>query len=179
MVDFITKYNIFAETQYGFRKNKSTESALLDFTNYIHEGLTKNLNVGAVFMDLSKAFDVINHSIIETKLEHYGFRGIFLTFLMNFIKERKYFVSVNGLKSGINTVNIGVPQGSTLGPLLFLLYINDMKNCSKILKFIQFADDTTLLFSSKCIQHLTNKLGTEANKVFIWLAANKLIINLT
>lgn len=82
-------------------KNKSTEAALLDFTNYIHEGLTKKLNVGTVFMDLSKAFDVINHSILETKLEHYGFRGIFLKFPMNFIQERKYFVSVNGLKSDI------------------------------------------------------------------------------
>ena len=179
MVDFINKYNIFADTQYGFRKKKSTEAALLDFTNCIHEGLTKKLNIGTVFMDLSKAFDVINHSILETKLEHYGFRGIFLKFMMSFIKERQYFVSVNGLKSDINTVNIGVPQGSTLGPLLFLLYINDMKNCSKILKFIQFADDTTLLFSSNNIAHLRNTLETEANKVFIWLAANKLIINLT
>ena len=135
---------------HGFKK-KSTEAALLDFTNCIHEGLTKKLNIGTVFMDLSKAFDVINHSILETKLEHYGFRGIFLKFMMSFIKERQYFVSVNGLKSDINTVNIGVPQGSTLGPLLFLLYINDMKNCSKILEFIQFADDTTLLFSSNNI----------------------------
>ena len=179
MVEFITKYNIFAETQYGFRKGKSTETALLDFTDYIHEGLTNKHNVGSVFMDLSKAFDVIDHSIIETKLEHYGFRGIFLDFLMNFIKERKYFVSVNGLKSEINTVNIGVPQGSTLGPLLFLLYINDMKNCSKILKFIQFADDTTILYSHSNIAQLKTILEAEANKVINWLSANKLIINFT
>ena len=179
MVDFIDKYNIFADTQYGFRKKKSTEGALLDFTNYIHEGLTKKFNIGAVFMDLSKAFDVIDHSILETKLEHYGFRGIFLKFMMSFVKKHQYFVWVNVLKSDINTVNIGVPQGSTLGPLLFLLYINDMKNCSKILKFIQFADDTTLLFCCKNIVNLRNILGIEANKVFNWLAANKLIINLT
>ena len=104
---------------------------------------------------------------------------LFLKFLMSFVKKLQYFVSVNGLKSDINTVNIGVPQGSTLGPLLFLLYINDMKNCSKILKFIQFADDTTLLFCCKNIVNLRNILGIEANKVFNWLAANKLIINLT
>ena len=104
---------------------------------------------------------------------------MFLKFMMSFVKERQYFVSVNGLKSDINTVNIGVPQGSTLGPLLFLLYINDMKNCSKILKFIQFADDTTLLFSCNSIENLRETLGTEANKVFNWLAANKLVINLT
>ena len=98
---------------------------------------------------------------------------------MNFINERKYFVSVNGLKSDISTVNIGVPQGSTLGPLLFLLYVNDMKNISRKIKLILFADDTTLLFRSSNIEHLNNTLETEANKVVNWLSANKLIINLT
>ena len=178
MIEFIDKYDIFSKNQFGFRKNKSTESALLEFTNYIYEGLTNRNNVGSIFMDLSKAFDVINHSILETKLEHYGFRGIFLKFLMNFIQERKYFVSVNGLKSDISTVNIGVPQGSTLGPLLFLLYINDMENISNKIKFILFADDTTLLFRSACIKHLKHVLETEAIKVVNWLSANKLIINL-
>ena len=134
MIVFIEKYNILSDTQYGFRKNKSTESALLNFKNYIQEGLANRLSVGSVFMDLSKAFDVINHSILKTKLEHYGFRGIFLDFLMSFVTDRKYFVNVNGLNSDIKTVNIGVPQGSTLGPLLFLIYINDMSNCSEILR---------------------------------------------
>ena len=179
MLDFIGKNNIFSDIQYGFRKKKSAETALLDFTNYTYGGLTAKQNVGSIFMDLSKAFDVIDHSILETKLEHYGFRGIFLKLLMNFLKNRKYFVSVNGLKSGINTVNIGVPQGSTLGPLLFLVYINDMKNSSKLLKFIQFADDTTLMYRSKCIVQLNNILETEGDKVTKWLSANRLIINLT
>ena len=98
-------------------------------------------------MDLSKAFDVMNHEILKQKLDHYGFRGIFLDFMMQFIQDRRYFVNVNGLNSDIRNVNIGVPQGSTLGPLLFLIYVNDMKNSSSILKFIQFADDTTVLFS--------------------------------
>ena len=169
MLDYIIKFNVFSDTQYGFRKNKSTETALLDFTNYIYEGLSKKLNVGSIFMDLSKAFDVMNHSILEKKLEHYGFRGKFLQLLMNFIKDRKYFVCVNGLKSDINTVNIGVPQGSTLGPLLFLIYINDMKNCSDLLKFIQFADDTTLMYRCSSIEQLNNILITEGNKVVTWL----------
>ena len=95
-------------------------------------------------MDLSKAFDVMNHDILEIKLKHYGFRGNFLNLIMNFTRNRKYFVNVNGLNSDIRYVNIGVPQGSTLGPLLFLLYVNDMINCSTILHFTQFADDTTL-----------------------------------
>ena len=126
-------------------------------------------------MDLSKAFDVIDHSILKTKLEHYGFRGIFLNLLTDFIKDRKYFVCVNGLKSDIITSNIGVPQGSTLGPLLFLIYINDMKNCSDLLKFIQFADDTTLLFRSKNIEQLNSILEKECNKVITWLSANRLV----
>ena len=179
MLQFIDKNNIFSETQYGFRKKKSCEAALLDFTNYIYEGLSKKLNIGSIFMDLSKAFDVIDHSILETKLEHYGFRGIFLKLLINFIKDRKYFVCVNGLKSDIRTLNIGVPQGSTLGPLLFLIYINDMKNSSELLKFIQFADDTTLMFRSNSIEKLNSTLEIEADKVVKWLYANRLIINLT
>ena len=130
-------------------------------------------------MDLSKAFDVMDHSILKTKLEHYGFRGKFLDYIMSFMKDREYFVYVNGYKSSTETVNIGVPQGSTLGPLLFLIYVNDMKYCSDILKFIQFADDTTLIFTHPDILELNRILEIEATKVIKWLSANKLIINLT
>ena len=87
-------------------------------------------------MDLSKAFDVLDHQILATKLEHYGFRGKFLEMLLNFVSNRNYFVSTNGSKSITKTVNIGVPQGSTLGPLLFLLYVNDMCNSSSVKKLI-------------------------------------------
>ena len=179
MVDFINKNNIFSETQYGFRKSKSTETALIDFTDYVHNGLTNKQNVGSIFMDLSKAFDVMDHSILKTKLEHYGFRGKFLDYLMSFMKDREYFVYVNGFKSSTEIVNIGVPQGSTLGPLLFLIYVNDMKYCSNILKFIQFANDTTLLYTHSDILELNRILEIEATKVIKWLSANKLIINLT
>ena len=179
MVDFINKKHIFSETQYGFRKNKNTEAALIDFTDYIYNGLIDKCNIGSIFMDLSKAFDVMDHSILKTKLEHYGFRGKFLDFLMSFLKEREYFVCANGFKSGIKTVNIGVPQGSTLGPLLFLIYVNDMKNSSKILKFIQFADDTTISYRHKKIADLNKILEVEATKVIKWLLANKLIINVS
>ena len=179
MVDFINKNNIFSETQYGFRKSKSTETALIDFTDYVHNGLTNKQNVGSIFMDLSKAFDVMDHSILKSKLEHYGFRGKFLDYLMSFMKDREYFVYANGFKSSTEIVNIGVPQGSTLGPLLFLIYVNDMKYCSNILKFIQFADDTTLLYTHSDIFELNRILEIEATKVIKWLSANKLIINLT
>ena len=140
---------ILSKSQFGFRKNVSTETALANFIDYVHKGLTAKHNVGAIFMDLSQAFDVMDHNILEIKLKHYGFRGTFLKFLMSFVRNRKYFVNINGMNSNTRPVNIGVPQGSTLGPLLFLLYINDMKNCSSILQFTQFADDTTSAFSCK------------------------------
>ena len=179
MLEFINKNNIFSNTQYGFRKEMGTETALIDFTDFIHQGLLKRHNVGTIFMDLSKAFDVMDHNILKIKLEHYGFRGKFLDFLISFIENRKYFVHVNGVNSITKTVNIGVPQGSTLGPLLFLIFINDMKNCSDLLKFIQFADDTTLLFSASDIEQLNEILENEGNKVINWLNSNKLIINLS
>ena len=179
MLNFIDKYNIFSNTQFGFRKKLSTESALLSFTDYVHEGLTLKHNVGTLYMDLSKAFDVMDHDILETKLEHYGFRGNFLRFLMSFVRNRKYFVHINELNSKTNIVNIGVPQGSTLGPLLFLLYVNDMKSASSLLKFVQFADDTTLAYSCEDFYLLQRTLETEAQKVMEWLLANKLLVNLT
>ena len=179
MLEYIQKYNIFSSTQFGFRKEMGTETALVEFTEFIHNGLNKKHNIGSIFMDLSKAFDVMDHRILKDKLEHYGFRGKFLDFLMSFLIQRKYFVYVNGFRSDIKTVNIGVPQGSTLGPLLFLIFINDMKNCSLLLKFIQFADDTTILFSSNDINILNEILEREANKVILWFNANKLIINVS
>ena len=95
---------------------------LLDF---LQKGLNDSKDIISVFLDLSKAFDVIDHKILAMKLEYYGFRGKFKDFLLSFIKDRKYFVNINGKNSETKTVNIGVPQGSTLGPLLFLIYINE------------------------------------------------------
>ena len=150
---------------------------MINFIDFVQKGLTDKQNVGAVFMDLSKAFDVMNHDILENKLKHYGFRGNFLNLIMNFTRNRKYFVNINGLNSVIKNVNIGVPQGSTLGPLLFLLYVNDMINCSTILHFTQFADDTTLGYRSNNLPELQNILEEEVHKVTKWLAANKLLLN--
>ena len=106
MIIFINKNKILSDTQFGFRKNMGTETALMKFMDYIHSGLSSKHYVGTVFMDLSKAFDVMNHEILKQKLDHYGFRGIFLDFMMQFIQDRRYFVNVNGLNSDIRNVNI-------------------------------------------------------------------------
>ena len=112
MINFIEKNNILSITQYGFRNGLSTENAIINFIDKIHTGLEKRQHTAAIFMDLSKAFDVLDHQILATKLEHYGFRGKFLEMLLNFVSNRNYFVSTNGSKSITKTVNIGVPQGS-------------------------------------------------------------------
>ena len=156
-----------------------TETALLNYIDNIQTQLNNHKYTISIFMDLSKAFDVINHEILKNKLDHYGFRGNFLNLLMNFIKDRQYFVHVNGLNSDMKTLNIGVPQGSTLGPLLFLIYINDMVNCSDRLFLTQFADDSTITYSSLDLEQAIRTVEHEFKRVLDWLAANKLIINLT
>merc|ERR1711942_568571 len=123
-----------------------TETALLNYIDHIQNESNDSKVAISIFMDLSKAFDVINHKILETKLHHYGFRGKFLEFLLSFIKDRKYFVHINGHSSDTKTVKIEIPQGSTLGPLLFLLYINDMVLCSVLLFQSKFADDSTVTY---------------------------------
>ena len=178
MISFIDKNSIFAPTQFGFRKGMSPETALIDYITGIQSGLNKKHFTISILMDLSKAFDLMDHNILKTKLEHYGFRGNFLNFIMNFLSDREYFVNINGEKSKTKSVKIGVPQGSTLGPLLFLIYVNDMANSSNILKFSQFADDSTATHSSLNLRSAVTTMEKEFEKVLTWLSANKLIINL-
>ncbi|CAL4158822.1 unnamed protein product, partial [Meganyctiphanes norvegica] len=178
MISFLDRYEIISNTQFGFRKNMGTETALLNYIEFLKSELTNYKYIISVFLDLSKAFDVIDHKILKMKLEYYGFRGKFLEFLMSFIKDRKYFVHINGINSDTKSVNIGVPQGSTLGPLLFLIYINDMIYCSNLFFLTQFADDSTATYSSTSLDHAIAIVEIEMKKILEWLAANKLIINL-
>ena len=114
-----------------------------------------------IFIDLKKAFDTVNHTILLTKLNHYGIRGVVLDWFKSYLSQREQFVNVNGHNSLSLPMTCGVPQGSALGPLLFLLYVNDLPNASSLLTFHLFADDSNIYFSSKNLSHLEATLTCE------------------
>ncbi len=130
-----------------------------------------------IFLDLAKAFDTVDHNILINKLEYYGIRGTALKWFECYLTNRTQKVCINGTFSESCNVKFGVPQGSVLGPLLFLLYINDMPNSSNILKIHLFADDTSIFFSHKNLKELESIVNNELSKVSDWLIANKLTLN--
>ena len=175
---FVIKNDILYKYQFGFRKNYSTYMALLSFMDTVTDAVDANKIVAGLFIDLSKAFDTINHDILIKKLHNYGVRGIALQLLSNYLSNRMQCVTFNGCTSDFLSITCGVPQGSVLGPLLFLLYINDIHKSSTLLKFILFADDTTILFSAQSLTELTSKLNSELKFVADWFRANKLSLNI-
>ena len=178
LFDHLTFCKILINEQFGFRPNRSPQKAILKLLDYIIKALDDNEACVGVFLDLSKAFDALDHSILLDKLEHYGVRTLELSWFRSYLYNRKQFVELNNMKSEEKIVKYGVPQGSTLGPLLFLLYVNDLVNVSKLLFFILFADDTNLLMSDKNINNLCIKLNVELKSVNSWLNANKLTKNM-
>ena len=158
LICFIDKFSLFTNDQFGFRTGRSTSDAILNLTNYLNGCFNENKFSLGIFIDLRKAFDTVNHGILLNKLVCYGIRGIAASWFHSYLCNRLQRVRVGSKLSKYKTINIGIPQGSILGPLLFLLYINDMPNISNSLKFTLFADDTTLALSdcnfSDMIRHL-------------------------
>ena len=176
---FLTKKNLIYNKQFGFRSNYSTNHAIISLTEEIKSYLDSGHLVGGIFLDLKKAFDTINHGILINKLYRYGFRGISNKLLQSYLENRKQYVSVNGHDSDLKDVLCGIPQGSTLGPLLFLIYINDLRFCLKKSKANHFADDTCIIYSSKNKKDLETSMNNDLASVSEWLKANRLSLNVS
>ena len=177
-ITFIEKHNLLSNLQFGFQKNRSTEQAIASIISNINNAFSKKQSSYCIFLDFAKAFDTVNHEILVKKLEYYGVRGKSLALFQSYLSNRTQVVEVNGATSEKGLIKHGVPQGSILGPLLFLLYINDISQSSDVLKFFLFADDTTVFYSADPKDKNTEQiLNTELEKVSSWLAANKLSLN--
>ena len=149
--NFLTENNIIYDLQFGFRQKFSASHALINFTENIRQALDEGYIGCGIFVDLQKAFDTVDHEILLSKLDYYGIRGISNNWFKSYLSNRKQFVSINGYDSGLAEIKCGVPQGSVLGPLLFLLYINDLNQAIKFCNVHHFADDTNLLYLGKSI----------------------------
>ena len=182
--DYFVKNKLLYDSQYGFRKLHSTEFAALEFTDKIIHNLDEGNLPLAIFLDLSKAFDTIDHSILIYKLQYYGIQGTSLDWFKSYVNNRKQYVQYNTCNSSHSTITTGVPQGSILGPLLFIIYMNDIANVTDKFHFTLYADDTSLVepictFTSdlKNNTEASNAINKELKLITDWLCLNKLSLN--
>ena len=175
---FLDNKDIIHDLQIGFRQQYSTSYVLINITKNIRKALDDG-NIGCgVFVDLQKAFDTLDHQILLAKLNHYGIHGVSNDWSKSYLSNRHQYVSKNEYESGLAAINCGVPQGSVLDSLLFLLYINDLNQAMKFCTVHHFADDTNLLCLSDSIKILNKQVNADLKHLVNWLNAYKISLNL-
>ena len=178
VIDFFENNNMLYKYQFGFRKNHSTSHSIITLVERVSKALDTGKYVVGVFLDLKRAFDTVDHSILLNKLYLYGIRGNIYNWFKSYLTNRSQYVEYNNVKSKTEIITHGVPQGSILGPLLFIIYMNDFSRSSELLFSILFADDTSVFIEGTCLNDISEILNTELEKISIWLEANKLTINI-
>ena len=178
LVEFFSEMGVLTPGQYGFRAGHSTAMAVLDMVEKIRGAWNSGNSALGVFIDLKKAFDTVDHHILLAKLEHYGVRGKAQDLLASYLKGRTQYVVYGGHESSRGEIHCGVPQGSVLGPLFFLLYVNDMGNACKELELVLFADDTNIFAQEREPITLFNKVNQGLQDLGTWFRCNKLTLNL-
>ena len=176
LYSFLTTNSILHPSQSGFRSGHSTNTALLDVSDFILNNMNEGRATAAIFLDLKKAFDTVNHDILISKLHCYGIKGSALNWFISYLTDRSQVVTINSHLSDSQNINIGVPQGSVLGPLLFIIYVNSLPD-SVTCKCIMYADDTTLLCSSSDPISLQSDLTSSLTSIANWFKVNKLTLN--
>ena len=174
---FLEESKCLFPKQFGFRNKHSTTHALIDLTETIRKACDNDEFACGVFLDFKKAFDTVNHKILLKKLEHYGVRGHAVKWFSSYLAERKQYTSVNNMNSQADEISYGVPQGSVLGPLLFLIYINDLNSAIKFSHIRHFADDTNILYRDKSLRKINQRINFDLRNINEWLRANRIALN--
>ena len=172
---YLQEHELLSQRQFGFRNKSSTQHAVTLFSDFIRQGMDRGLLTGAVFVDLSKAYDTVDHSRVLSKLPLYGINREELQWFESYLFDRKQFVQFDGAKSETQSVSCGVPQGSILGPPLFILLINDIDLHLKHCEIILYADDAVIYCADKSCENIESQLKIDIGEIAEWLTVNNLV----